>query len=265
MFNDKPYIPAFWYLSDNFGDSLSYYLAKKISGKPVAWVDMNDECDKAVITGSILNNPIKNAHVWGAGIASSQDTIPQHKKICAVRGYKTAEICEQQKIEFDKVYGDPALLLPKFYNPANYGREINYQLGIIPHYVDLPFVMDKLCRTPHNDEIKIINILDDVEKVIDEILSCKQILSSSLHGLIASHAYGVPAEWTKFSDKIGGNDFKYIDYYTTTSKKGKTDFIDMRNEALSLQAIEKLAETPFTRTDITVDLDALYNACPFKR
>jgi hypothetical protein len=35
--------------------------------------------------------------------------------------------------------------------------------------------------------------------------------SSSSHGIIV-HAYGIPAVWQKFSNKVFGDDIKYQDY-----------------------------------------------------
>ncbi|MFD1079906.1 polysaccharide pyruvyl transferase family protein, partial [Longispora fulva] len=52
----------------------------------------------------------------------------------------------------------------------------------------------------------------DVEATTKEILECEKVLSTSLHGLIVAHAYGIPAVWVKMSDKIFGNDIKYADY-----------------------------------------------------
>jgi hypothetical protein len=39
------------------------------------------------------------------------------------------------------------------------------------------------------------------------------VLSSSLHGLIAADALGVPNAWIGLSDALRGGDFKFRDYY----------------------------------------------------
>lgn len=66
-------------------------------------------------------------------------------------------------------------------------------MGIIPHYVDykLPYVEEFRKEHP---EILFID-LQNYKKwhdIIDQILSCEKIISSSLHGLILSDAYGIP-------------------------------------------------------------------------
>lgn len=263
------YIPLYYYLSNNFGDAMSHYIAGKISGKQPLLVDRNDECLKYMVTGSILNNDIKNAIVWGCGVAFSNDIIHEKTKIVAVRGRLTGELCRNQEIPFDEVYGDPALLMPRFYNPMlkRKGVHKKFKLGIIPHYVDAKIVMDSLGVS---DEvlklmgIKLINVLDDVESVVDQIFDCEKTISSSLHGIITSHTYGIPCSWTKFSDSIGGDDFKFLDYFSTTDIENK-GFLDLR-EGLSLNKITDIADNlKIKKVTITENLDLLFNACPFKK
>ena len=67
----------------------------------------------------------------------------------------------------------------------------------------------------NNPEIKIIDIQSEgVEQFVIDILSCENILSSSLHGLILAEAYGIPTCRVVFSEKILGGDFKFYDYYS---------------------------------------------------
>lgn len=258
------YVPLYYYLSNNFGDAMSYYIAKKISGKQPILLDKDDEDLKYMVTGSILNNDVKNAVVWGCGVAWSDDVIHDKTKILAVRGRLTGELCKKQEIEFDEVYGDPALLMPRLYTPKN-NKKI-YKIGIIPHYVDLKIVFDNINVSEYElglRGIKIINVCDEVESVIDQIVSCDKIISSSLHGLITSHAYGVPALWTKFSDKIGGDDFKFLDYFSTTDIIDDS-FCDLR-EGFNLDSIKEIiSNVKIPKTVIKEDLNLLYNACPFK-
>lgn len=242
---------------------MSHYLTKKISGKQPVLVDRNDECHKYMVTGSILNNDVRNASVWGCGVAWSNDRIPAKNKIYAVRGYLTGELCKAQNIPFDEVYGDPAILLPFIY--PSFFRKISYDIGIIPHYVDMKIVYDKLGYSEEELNgmgIKIINPLDDVETVADDINKCRKIISSTLHGIITSHAYGIPALWVKFSDGIGGDDFKYKDYFSTTDKSN-TNFVDLRTH-FSLDVIKEFISQEFEKTTITVSAKELFSNCPFK-
>lgn len=258
------YIPLYYYLSNNFGDAMTHYIASKISGKQPVLLDVNDPNPKYMITGSILNNNVPCAYVWGCGVAFSDDIIPLKEKIYAVRGKLTGELCKKQNVPFDEVYGDPALLMPRFYNPK---KEKKYKLGIIPHYIDLKRVFDVLKVSDEDLKkvgIKIINVCDEVESVVDQIASCEKTISSSLHGIITSHAYGVPSLWTKFSDNIGGDDFKYHDYFSTTNVT-EASFCDMRHE-FNIDDVKNIADNiHIEKTEIKVDLDLLYNSCPFKK
>ena len=54
--------------------------------------------------------------------------------------------------------------------------------------------------------------MDKWEHVVIYIISCKYILSSSLHGLIISDAYNIPNIWLD-EYKLNEGDFKFKDYF----------------------------------------------------
>ena len=57
----------------------------------------------------------------------------------------------------------------------------------------------------NNDkDVKIIDVTEPIQNVINYILECEMTISSSLHGIIVSHAYNVKSMWIKLTDKIGG-------------------------------------------------------------
>lgn len=211
--NESTYIPkkvifAYWYPSENFGDSLTpivlkYFLKKKIvfkrRGIPGRIVGIGSIVHKAeygdIVFGSGSNKPL--ATIDGKGI-----------RYLAVRGPLT----RGQIINADvpEVYGDPALLLPLMYNPK---IEKKYKRGIIPHYIDKK-LMPPLLTGDHY-----IDIMKPWTEVIQEVLSCEEIVSTSLHGLIVAEAYGIPATWEVWSDNINGGVYKYHDYLLGTGRK----------------------------------------------
>ncbi len=247
-------IKANWCLTNNFGDMITPYLIEKITGERPIYSEGKEETGDKVyqVTGSILNHDIKNCVAWGPGIARFEDGVPP-KTITAVRGPLTAKRAKSCGRGVPDVYGDPALLLPRYYNP---NREIKYPIGFMPHYVDLEFVAKNLAG-----QAFIIDVTKSVEEVINDMLSCRFIYSSSLHGLIVADAYGIGNRWTKFSDNIEGDGFKYLDYYESV---GLPD-INLPHVVTTAEDFKRTSRSgEIDHTEITIDLDALYNACPFK-
>lgn len=197
---------------ENYGDLLSKYLVEKISGKRVKWVHPKKQpwykLNKTnyLAIGSILPHATKDSIVWGSGIIDHTHPVAE-ADFRAVRGPRTRKFLIEAGYDCPEIYGDPALLLPNYYNPE---VEKKYSLGIIPHYHDYK----KACELFGGDpSIKVIDLMCmNVEAVTREIMSCEKCLSSSLHGLIVSHAYEIPGLWVEFSDKIFGDGVKYPDY-----------------------------------------------------
>lgn len=249
-------IYASWCLSDNFGDKLTPYIVEKISGKKCVWSPPESDLLKYVVTGSILNWEIKNAIAWGPGLASKND-VPRIETIKMVRGEISKYISIMEGATQDIAVGDPALLLPKYYKPK---VERKYKLGVFPHYIDTDIVSYNLLDKFPKDVV-LIYALDDIEKTIDLICSCRNIISSSLHGLIVSDAYGIPSRWVKFSDRILGDGTKYMDYYSSIGQDIQTMPVDLRNNI----SIEALLSVECTLKELNIDLDKMINCCPFKQ
>ncbi|MCM4161419.1 polysaccharide pyruvyl transferase family protein [Antarcticibacterium flavum] len=197
---------------ENYGDLLSKYLVERISGREVKFVQPKKQPwyrrDKKnyVAIGSIIHHADKNSIVWGSGIIDHQQPIAE-AKFTAVRGPRTRQYLQSLGYECPEVYGDPAILLPDYYSPE---VEKKFKLGIVPHYHDYENAQKIFSGW---EGVKVIDLLTmDVEATTREILECKKILSTSLHGLIVAHTYKIPAVWVKMSDKIFGNDIKYADY-----------------------------------------------------
>jgi hypothetical protein len=161
--------------------------------------------------GSIIDLSSKNAMIWGAGFQN-----PSHKfyggSIYAVRGKYTSEELVRRGFPMCDVWGDPGLLMPLLYQPKVVKQ---YEVGFIPHILERETTRELLKHT----DCKLIDLqTDDIEFVIDEILKCKLILSSSLHGLIIAHSYGIPALFVQYTHK-GEGLFKYNDYFSSVGIK----------------------------------------------
>jgi hypothetical protein len=249
---------------ENYGDLLSKYLVEKISGKDIKWVHPKKQAwykiDKTnyVTIGSILHHTSKDSIVWGSGIIDKQQPI-EKADFRAVRGPQTRKFLLELGFECPSVYGDPALLLPKYYHPE---VEKKYKVGIIPHYHDFKFVSDNYKNDP---EVLVIDLMTlDVEEVTREIMSCEKTISSSLHGIIVSHAYGIPSIWVEFSDKIFGDGIKYRDYLESVELAFyKAEFLDKKNSSQEIeQLFEKYPNLP--ESAVIKELQqGLMRGCPF--
>ncbi len=251
---------------ENYGDLLGKYLVEKISEKKVvfAWpkkISLWDFFEPIYFTvGSILTNVNSKCIVWGSGIISQQSPIKK-AKFLSVRGPQTRKFLIDLGYEVPEVFGDPALLLPRFFNPM---VEKKYRYGIIPHYNDWKFV--KECYKDRTEIVLIDMMTDDIESKTIAFLQCEKIVSSSLHGIIVAHAYGIPAVWQKFSDKVFGDDIKYQDYLESVElefyrpKIKETPFSEEDFNML----FENLPSLP--REEVLEDLcNGLMKVCPFKK
>ncbi len=249
---------------ENYGDLLGAYLVEKIAQKKVVFAhpkkfSVYDFFLPIYVTiGSILTNVNHKCIVWGSGIINTKFPI-KRAKFLAVRGPQTRNYLLGFGYEVPEVYGDPALLLPNYFLPK---VEKKYTFGIVPHYVDWDLVKDQFAN---RNDIHVIDMMtNDIESKTIEFLQCERIISSSLHGVIIAHAYGIPAVWQKFSDKVFGDDVKYRDYMESLdipfySPEIKSD--NFTNEQLD-ELFQKYPNLPKFEKVEQVRNDLL-KACPF--
>ena len=119
------------------------------------------------------------------------------------------------------------------------------------------------------DEVLIIDLLtEDIEDTIKLICSCEYTLSSSLHGVIVSHAYNIPSIWCKISDKLHGDNVKFYDYFSTV---GIIDYNCFEKEIIDLPVndiisiIKKNEQISNINIDIKKLQEELINSLPFTK
>jgi len=248
-------IPCYWHKSPNFGDHLTAYLVKQITGLDAVWSNQEYE-PKYMITGSLLNDPmIQSCIVWGAGIAYSDTLIKKPLDIKAVRGPISREIIMRFGHDCPEVYGDPCLLLPRFYSGQVGGKK--YKLGIIPHMID--YAQTKM-KYWDMKEVQVIDLTLGIEHVVNRVQECEQLISSSLHGIIVAHTYEKPCMWVKFSEGVLGDGTKFRDYLRSVGHE-IYEPLDMKHDIRTLDNI--LGKIP-QNTTLNIDLEALWKACPLK-
>ncbi|BBE74625.1 polysaccharide pyruvyl transferase family protein [Oharaeibacter diazotrophicus] len=239
----------------NWGDKLNPVLAALLSGRPVVngkGTLRSDDAPAIRMIGSSLGSIRPRSVVYGTGYIDTADKTPVPRAVAAVRGPLSRAKALAAGLDVPDVYGDMALLLPLFYRPA---IEPTFDVGVIQHFRDAEG--EPLPPVPAGLKVKVIDILGSITGVVDDILSCREIVSSSLHGLIAAHAYGRPATWLKWGNRPMGDDFKFRDYFASV---GWDDAEPFRVTAATTAADflgPKLTTRPL------VDVAKLIAACPF--
>ena len=247
-------LPLAWYRGKNWGDALSPVLVSLLSGKPVVHIAPSGyQHDRYFAIGSILGGANERTEVWGTGfIRENERPIGPPRAVHAVRGPLSRLSLVSQGIECPEIYGDPALLLPRFFNVRVPQR---YAVGIVPHYADK--LSPWLDRFRNDPQVSILDIESGITEFVRSVQSCEVILSSSLHGLICADAYGVPNAWVQFSDRLLGGDFKFRDYRLSIGAD-VTDRVRVDEETRLGTVIAKAEQRP-----LRIDLRNLILACPF--
>ena len=248
----------------NWGDVLSQFLLEHFSGKKLNKNDvfyfddaahMLDKNGKIVGIGSSMKYVRPDDYVWGTGCIDEYHVGNKPKKVYSVRGPLTRDVLLKRGWDVPEVYGDPALLFPQIYNPT---IEKKYKIGLIPHCVDF-FSLDGLKAINHMEDmgIKIINVTSGIYEFINQLKECELIISSSLHGLIAADAYGIPNYRVKISKLVHGGDFKYLDHYASVKR--------VHHEPLQLTdttTLEEVNSLKFETGDISL-VDELLKETPW--
>lgn len=218
---------AFWYSKEklnrgnvkNFGDELSKFILEKVYHERVKWINPQKQnvfqtfCTHHILgIGSILHFGAKNSLVWGSGLIEKKSFAPK-ATYNVVRGKFTRNELVSRGLKIPEVYGDPGLLTSKYFQFNNTNKK--YKVGIIPHYVEVEMMKKLYVENSISKEFTLINLKDPVLEVLKEINECQLIISSSLHGIIVSQSYNIPALRVKFSGLILGDGIKYEDYFNS--------------------------------------------------
>lgn len=196
----------------NFGDYLSPLIVEAVSGRPVSYAPLK-KADMMAI-GTILANEHKakrfgfkrRIHIWGSGCGQPGERFSDRHYYHAVRGRETQQrIVGQPDVA---AFGDPGLLSELLVaRPA----QKRFKIGFVAHYVDQDRAEAKAFAA--QDGVHSINVFDEPLEVLRQIASCEFVVSSSLHGLVVSDAYGVPNLRVRLSEGLI-DELKFEDYYS---------------------------------------------------
>lgn len=195
-----------WTIPNNFGDVLTPYVLDYFGIKH-QYVERVDDAD-ALCVGSIARLALPNQKVFGSGVIRKNELSNPSVDWKFVRGPLTRDNVLRCGGTCPEIYGDPALLLPLFCEES----KKKHKVGIVPHY-------QHYNKGLFNSSHFVIDIVrENPLEVAREISSCEKIISSSLHGIIAAHAYGIPAAWVGWT-KLHGDGIKFHDYFQSVGIK----------------------------------------------
>jgi pyruvyltransferase len=204
----------FWLDDQNFGDYLSRVVVAATAGRlGVGKFRRKQEARKMLAIGSILHFARDGDVVWGSGVNGKVDP-GKHRftmlDVRMVRGPLTRKFLIERGIPVAPVYGDPALLLP-YLLPHCQWTPTPGKIIVIPNLNDLPYCNDRIPVT-----MSLVTPLLHWKFLLREILTSELVITSSLHGIVVSEAFGVPV---RFVMPVGGETlFKYKDYFEGTGR-----------------------------------------------
>ncbi|WGD30513.1 polysaccharide pyruvyl transferase family protein [Ancylobacter sp. WKF20] len=280
----------------NLGDALSPVMVALLSGRPIAHQAHDALSTRMAAVGTIAQN-LKggDVSVWGTGssryLNPTQDGERQLfrpdpssiYRVHATRGPVSRAILGEENAVGPAVFGDPVWALPRFYNPK---LEKKWELGVIVHLSDLTDrALDTLPREAYEryhipaefeGSVHIINTLTPISAQglrdkLDEILSCKRLVSTSLHGMVFAESYGIPCLYfsprgqpegliERKLDPDDGYDLRITDLYQGVGRSAIPVYVQRRNKrtdwAHLIWAID-LAWRP-----VEFDVDPLIDALP---
>lgn len=249
----------FWWQGPplNFGDWIGPYLFKYLAHiDPVHRNPSNKSLSTVFITvGSCARWFCEDSIVWGSGVIEHDEVFWRPRRVCAVRGRFTRKRMLELGYDCPEVYGDPAVLLPDFYDPE---LAKQYKLGVVPHYCNFS---EAKARFEGCDLINVIDVrTQDVESIVREIKKCDMILSSSLHGLILANAYSIPGAQVEFTSKLGGDGVKFLDYFSAYNITPPEPLVV--EGPVDASALESFINS-YPQPDPTQLKQGLYDSCPF--
>jgi len=218
-------ISAFWIPSPdkkytNFGDILTPYILNKFD---INCIHKEKEDDPQIIgIGSLLHMIPRdyNGLIWSSGFMYPTHSLYFQKDPIAVRGNLTK--AQFQNDMTSTAIGDGGLILENVYKPKK--QLHRYKLGVFPNYVDIVNMRDdpieefKIFKQYPND-VLLIDPRNYVETVLDQLCSCDNIITSSLHGAVASDSYEInygifESRETQIAIHRLQGSFKFRDYFS---------------------------------------------------
>lgn len=198
------YRPFYWHIgTPNFGDDINPEFFQRLCKTEVRFSPQRNR-PNFLGMGSILHAATQFSTVLGSGLIRPDARPESVGAVIAVRGALTRNT---MGLADSTLLGDPMVLV-NLLEPKVSARKA--RIALIPHISNLAAM-----RRTFGDRFDIINPGLDPFKVVRLIAGCSRVISQSLHGLIVADAMEVPNVWLAPSANMAGQDFKFMDYFST--------------------------------------------------
>lgn len=210
-----------------------------------------------IAIGSVLSLGNKYSDIWGAGFMNENEQF-HGGNVYALRGKFSYNKIKKFGTFHCEAFGDPGMLLPLYIKPISQKK---YKLGIVPHFKETQVFQKEY------PNYKIIDLnTTNIKETVEEITQCHYILSTSLHGIIVAHSYGIPALWIK-KGEIDTDGFKFKDYFSSVdieTYEGIKDFNDYIVNDKWMELFEKHNLQSLPQKDISIIQKELLECFPKK-
>ncbi len=172
------------------------------------------EGKRLLCVGSIAHRALPGDILCGVGVKNKGMVPPpasENIKIYGLRGPLSLEAFKHAGYDVNniKFLYAPGLLISYLLSEQDLSISPT-QVSFIPHYRERNLFRKKLKKG-----IKMIDIDNHPVTVAKQIKASKLVYSSSLHGIIFSHALGIPCIYIK--PQTDESEFKFIDYYESVN------------------------------------------------
>ncbi|MGP5699923.1 polysaccharide pyruvyl transferase family protein [Glutamicibacter arilaitensis] len=197
----------------NFGDEVSPLVLRELLNKNFRKGRISNAQYLGV--GSVLNTALRDGFsgtIVGSGLRKPLEVpldVSSAPNFVGVRGKLTAR---SLGLSDHLVIGDPGLAVSQIFPRAQFETNLN-SLVLLPHFEVLNsaqgrVLIDDFAR--QGWKILLPNL--SPETIAKEIRTAGFVATSSLHGYIFSHAFGVPTDLVSFGSSSNEPEFKFSDY-----------------------------------------------------
>jgi pyruvyltransferase len=263
----------------NLGDALSPVMVAALSGQRVTHAAMHSSRLRMCAVGTI-GHSLVGGEVWVWGTGASRYSNPLAAKelrelyrppagtklvVTATRGPISRHILGEENAVGPAVYGDPVWLLPRFYRPP---VEKKHELGVILHLSELtdrayeahpkPGFVRYQVPADLGDSVVLINTitpptLRGLADRLDDILACKRIVSTSLHGMVIAESYGIPCLYFSTRTRRNGGGRIPLDPEGTLNLRVTDLYQGLGRTELNVYAQRRITATDWQDVCDTVD------------